>query len=210
MNYLRDPAEIYRESWRAVAAATDLSGVPPDLHPVALRIVHAAADPSLAALLGATPGAVAAARGALAAGAPILADAEMVASGITRRFLRTGTDVRCTLNDPAVPDLAQRLATTRSAAAVELWRPWLNGAVIAIGNAPTALFHLLELLADGAPRPAIVLGFAVGFVGAEEAKAALMVQTAVPWIALAGRRGGSALAAAAVNALAAGSEDGAE
>jgi precorrin-8X/cobalt-precorrin-8 methylmutase len=126
-----------------------------------------------------------------------------VAAGITRRFLTAGNDVHCTLSDPAVPDLAERLATTRAAAAVELWRPRLGGALVAIGNAPTALFQLLELLAEGAPRPAAVLGFAVGFVGAETAKADLMVQTAVPWIALAGRRGGSALAAAAVNALAA-------
>jgi precorrin-8X/cobalt-precorrin-8 methylmutase len=210
MSYLRDPAEIYRESWRAVAAETDLSGVPPSLHAIALRIVHAAADPSFAALLRGSPGAVEAARAALAGGAPILVDAEMVASGITRRFLGAGNQVRCTLNDPAVPDLAQRLATTRSAAAIELWRPWLGGAVVAIGNAPTALFHLLSLLRDGAPPPAIVLGFAVGFVGAEAAKAALMAQRDVPWIALAGRRGGSALAAAAINALAAADADGVE
>jgi precorrin-8X/cobalt-precorrin-8 methylmutase len=210
MSYLRDPAEIYRESWRAVAAATDLSGVPPDLHAIALRIVHAAADPSLAALLRASTGAVAAARQALAAGAPILCDAEMVASGITRRFLHAKNAVHCSLNDPTVPALAERLATTRAAAAVELWRPHLAGAVVAIGNAPTALFHLLDLLRDSAPRPAAVLGFAVGFVGAEEAKAALMAQTTVPWIALAGRRGGSALAAAAVNALAHDAADGSE
>jgi len=207
MTYLRDPAEIYRESWRSVAAETDLSALSPSLHAIALRIVHAAADPSLAALLRASAGAVEAARAALAGGAPILVDAEMVASGVTRRFLRARNDVRCTLNDPRVPELAQRLATTRSAASVELWRPWLDGAVIAIGNAPTALFHLLGMLEDGAPRPAIVLGFAVGFVGAEAAKAALMAQDRVPWIALAGRRGGSALAAAAINALAATGED---
>jgi precorrin-8X/cobalt-precorrin-8 methylmutase len=207
MTYLRDPAEIYRESWRSVAAETDLSALSPSLHAIALRIVHAAADPSLAALLRASAGAVEAARAALAGSAPILVDAEMVASGVTRRFLRARNDVRCTLNDPRVPELAQRLATTRSAASVELWRPWLDGAVIAIGNAPTALFHLLGMLEDGAPRPAIVLGFAVGFVGAEAAKAALMAQDRVPWIALAGRRGGSALAAAAINALAATGED---
>jgi precorrin-8X/cobalt-precorrin-8 methylmutase len=207
MTYLRDPAEIYRESWRSVAAETDLSALSPSLHAIALRVVHAAADPSLAALLRASAGAVEAARAALAGGAPILVDAEMVASGVTRRFLRARNDVRCTLNDPRVPELAQRLATTRSAASVELWRPWLDGAVIAIGNAPTALFHLLGMLEDGAPRPAIVLGFAVGFVGAEAAKAALMAQDRVPWIALAGRRGGSALAAAAINALAATGED---
>ncbi|MBI3514332.1 MAG: precorrin-8X methylmutase [Proteobacteria bacterium] len=204
MSYLRDPAEIYRASWRAVAAATDLAAVPAELHDVALRLVHAAADPSLAGLLRASPGAVAAGRAALAAGAPILVDAEMVASGITQRLLKADNPVRCLLNDPAVPDLARRLMTTRAAAAVELWRPWLAGAVVAIGNAPTALFRLLELLDDGAPRPALVVGCAVGFIGAAEAKAALMAQDAVPWIALEGRRGGSALAAAAVNALAAG------
>jgi len=202
MDYLRDPDAIYRESWRAVRAATDLSRVPPELHALALRIVHAAADPSLAGLLRASPDGVAAARRALAAGAPILVDAEMVASGITRRHLGAGNPVRCTLGDPAVPDLARRLATTRSAAALELWRPLLGGAVVAIGNAPTALFHLLTLLGDGVARPAAVLGFAVGFVGAEAAKDALMAQDLVPWIALAGRRGGSALAAAALNALA--------
>ena len=203
MPYLRDPAAIYRESWRLVADATDLSHVPPALHAIALRVVHAAADPSLAAQLRASPDAVEAARDALARGAPILVDAEMVAAGITRRFLTAGNEVHCTLSDPAVPDLATRLATTRAAAAVELWRPRLGGALVAIGNAPTALFRLLELLAEGAPRPAAVLGFAVGFVGAEAAKEELMAQATVPWIALAGRRGGSALAAAAINALAA-------
>src|SRR4051794_20443045 len=137
MSYLRDPAEIYRASWRAVAAATNLSAVPEELHPIALRIVHAAADPALATLLRAAPGAVAAARAALAASGPILVDAEMVASGITRRLLPAGNTVRCTLGDAAVPGLATRHATTRSAAAVELWRPWLAGAVVAIGNAPT-------------------------------------------------------------------------
>ena len=208
MSYLRDPAAIYRESWRAVAAATDLSGVPPALHAVALRVVHATADPSLAPLLRASPGAVAAARAALADAAPILADAKMVASGITRGRLPAHNDVRCTLDDPSVPTLAQRQGTTRTAAAVELWRPWLAGAVVAIGNAPTALFRLLELLDEGAPCPAVVLGFAVGFVGAAEAKAALMAQDRVAWIALDGRRGGSALAAAAVNALAADPEAG--
>jgi precorrin isomerase len=203
MPYLRDPDEIYRESWRAVAAATDLSGVAPELHAIALRVVHAAADPALAPLLRGSPGAVEAARGALAAGAPLLVDAKMVASGITRRLLPADNAVRCTLDDAAVPDLARRLGTTRAAASVELWRPSLAGAVVAIGNAPTALYRVLELIREGAPRPAVVLGFAVGFVGAAEAKAALMKQDLVPWIAREGRRGGSALAAAAVNALAA-------
>ncbi len=203
-SYLRDPDAIYRESWRAVEAVTDLSGVPPELHGIALRVVHATAEPSLAQGLRASHGAVETARAALAAGAPILVDAQMVASGITRRFLPADNPVRCTLDDPGVPALAREHVTTRAAAAVELWRPWLAGAVVAIGNAPTALFRLLEMVRDEAPRPAVVLGFAVGFVGAAEAKAALMAQTEVPWIALEGRRGGSALAAAALNALAGG------
>lgn len=206
-DYVRDPDEIYRQSWRAVEAATDLSEIPPELRAIALRVVHATADPALAGLLRATPGAVAAARWALDRGAPILVDAEMVASGITRRLLPKNNDVRCLLGDPRVPTLARSLATTRSAAAVALWEPYLAGAVVAIGNAPTALFHLLERLEAGAPRPAVVLGFAVGFVGAAEAKAALMAQAAIPWIALTGRRGGSALAAATVNALAAATGD---
>ena len=194
--YLRDPAAIYRRSFALIRREVDLTAIPRDLRPVALRLVHATGEPQLIDDLVASPGACAVGRKALAAGADILADATMVASGITARH------ALCALNDKRVPALARRFKTTRSAAAVELWRPRLEGAVVAIGNAPTALFHLLEMIAAGAPKPALVLGFAVGFVGAAEAKAALARNPwGIPFIALAGRRGGSALAAAAVNAL---------
>jgi precorrin-8X/cobalt-precorrin-8 methylmutase len=167
-----------------------------------MRLAHAAGDAAILADLAWSRGALAAGRRALAAGAAVLADGEMTAAGIIRARLPAGNLVVCTLRDPAVAALATRLKTTRSAAAVELWRPHLAGAVVAIGNAPTALFHLLELLAAGAARPALVLGFAVGFVGAAEAKDALIsFGGGLPYIALRGRRGGSALAAAAVNAL---------
>lgn len=174
----------------------DLAGFPRDLRPVALRLVHATGEPAIIDDLAASSRAAAIGRKALAQGALILADAAMVAAGITaRRAL-------CRLGDKRVPTLAKKLKTTRAAAAVELWRSDLDGAVVAIGNAPTALFHLLEMIAAGAPRPALVLGFSVGFVGAAEAKAALEANPwGIPYIILRGRRGGSALAAAAVNAL---------
>jgi precorrin-8X/cobalt-precorrin-8 methylmutase len=201
--YLRDPEEIYRRSFALIRAATDLSRLPAELHAVAVRLVHAVADPDIVADLVASEGAVAAGRAALASGAPILVDAAMVAHGITRTRLLVANPIICTLDDAAVAGRAAALGTTRSAAAVELWRPQLGGAVAAIGNAPTALFRLLEMLEAGAPRPALILGFPVGFVGAAEAKAALAASPlAIPFIALKGRRGGSALAAAAVNALA--------
>lgn len=194
--YLRDPAAIYRRSFALIRHETDLARLPRDLRPVALRLVHASGEPALIDDLVASRAAAAAGRKALEQGACVLVDAAMVAAGITKRR------VLCTLNDKRVPALAKRLKTTRSAAAVELWRPRLAGAVVAIGNAPTALFHLLEMIAAGAPIPAVVLGFPVGFVGAAEAKAALAQNPwGIPFIALAGRRGGSALAAAAVNAL---------
>lgn len=202
LDYLRDPEAITRESWSRVRAGTDLSRLEADLHPIAMRLVHTAGDPTVIDTLKGSADAVRIATAALAGGAPILVDAEMVAAGITRALLPSANDVICTLNDPRVPDLAMSIETTRAAAAVELWRPRLEGAVVAIGNAPTALFHLLEMLAKGAPAPAVILGFPVGFVGAAEAKAALMSQLRVPWITLAGARGGSALAAAAVNAFA--------
>jgi precorrin-8X/cobalt-precorrin-8 methylmutase len=202
-SYVRNPDDIYRESFARIRAELDVSRFPPELHPVVLRLVHAAGEPALAQDFVWSDGAAAAGRAALAAGAPILVDAAMVRAGITARLLPRRNPVLCFLDDRRVPRLAKRLGTTRSAAAVELWRPVLAGAVIAIGNAPTALFHLLELIAAGAPRPALVLGFPVGFVGAAEAKAALAANPfGLPFIALAGRRGGSALAAAAVNALA--------
>ena len=202
-DYITDPAAIYAKSFATARAETDLSAVPPALHSLALRIVHAAADPALAADLRWSPGAAEAGRGALAAGAPVLVDVEMVSHGITRARLPAQNRVLCTLRDAAVPALAAKLGTTRSAAALELWRGQLAGAVVAIGNAPTALFHLLEMIAAGAPRPALVLGFPVGFVGAAESKAALAAnELGLAFVALAGRRGGSAMAAAAVNALA--------
>ena len=198
-DYLRDPAAIYAESFRQVRAVTDLSGLPADMHGVALRLVHAIGDPSLVADLRWSKSAANAARSALKSGAPIYADCEMVAAGITRARLPAQNPVWCTLNGPEVPIRAKALGTTRSAAAVEDWH--IVGAVVAIGNAPTALFHLLEQLENGAPAPACILGFCVGFVGAAEAKQAL-IESGYPFIALSGRRGGSALAAAAVNALA--------
>ncbi len=195
-DYLRDPAAIYRRSFALIREAADLADLPRDLKPVATRLIHTCGDVSIVDDLIASPGAATRGRKALAAGATLLVDAEMVAAGITSR------NARCFLNDKRVPALAKRLGTTRSAAAVELWRPHLAAAVIAIGNAPTALFHLLEMIAAGAPRPALILGFPVGFVGAAEAKAALAKNPwGIPFIAVKGRRGGSALAAAAVNAL---------
>jgi precorrin-8X/cobalt-precorrin-8 methylmutase len=194
--YLRDPDAIYRRSFALIRAAADLSAVPRDLRGVARRLIHTCGDASIVEDLVASPGAATRGRKALAGGAAIVVDAAMVAAGITSR------SARCFLNDKRVPVLAKRLRTTRSAAAVELWRPQLAGAVVAIGNAPTALFHLLEMIAAGAPRPALILGFPVGFVGAAEAKAALAENPwRIPFIALRGRRGGSAMAAAAVNAL---------
>lgn len=200
MTYLRNPDQIYARSWELVREATDLSRLPEELHDVAIRLVHTCGDPTIVDGLSASSDAVRSARTAMAAGASILVDVQMVAAGITRRFLRAGNEIICTLND--ADDLAGELGTTRSAAAVELWRPRLDGAVVAIGNAPTALFHLLDLIASGGPVPAVILGFPVGFVGAAESKAALVAQDRVPYVTLAGRRGGSALAAAAVNALA--------
>jgi precorrin-8X/cobalt-precorrin-8 methylmutase len=177
--------------------------LPADLESVAVRIVHACGMPDVVADLAASDGAASQGRAALQAGAPILCDAQMVAQGIIRRRLPAANPVICTLDDPRVPELAQQIGNTRSAAAVELWRSHLPGAVVAIGNAPTALFHLLELLDGGWPKPALILGFPVGFVGAAESKAELVARSrGVPFIALQGRRGGSAIAAAAVNALA--------
>jgi precorrin-8X/cobalt-precorrin-8 methylmutase len=200
--YLRDPAEIYRRSFALIEAEADLTRFPSELRPISLRLAHSAGDTSILDDLMWSRGAVAAGRRALAAGASILADSKMVATGIIAGRLPAANAIICTLDDPRTADIAQRLRTTRSAAAVELWRSHLAGSIVAIGNAPTALFHLLEMIADGAPRPALVLGFPVGFVGAAEAKAALAdFGGGIDFIALRGRRGGSALAAAAVNAL---------
>ena len=202
--YLRDPDEIYRRSFALVREKADLSRFPAALRPLAIRLAHAAGDVLILDDLAWSRGVATAAHRALAAGAPVLVDSAMVAAGIARDRLPANNEIICTLGDPETPALAARLATTRSAAAVELWRPHLAGAVVAIGNAPTALFHLLEMLAAGADRPAVILGFPVGFVGAAEAKEALIgFGTGLAYVTLRGRRGGSALAAAAVNALAA-------
>ena len=200
--YLRDPAAIYRRSFALLREAADLSRFPASLRPLALRLAHAAGDVAILNDLAWSRGAVAAGRRALSGGAAILVDSAIVAAGIAAERLPARNPVICTLRDPATAGLAASHQTTRSAAAVELWRPHLAGAVVAIGNAPTALFRLLEMLAAGAEKPALVLGFPVGFVGAAEAKAALIgFGRGLPYIALRGRRGGSALAAAAVNAL---------
>jgi len=203
IDYLRDPAEIHRRAIATIAGEAPLAALDPDLRPLGLAVAAAAAMPDAIGLLAAAPGAAAAGVRALAGGAPVLVDAAMVAHGIDRALLPHDNAVICTLNDPATPALAARLGTTRSAAAVELWRDRLAGAVVAIGNAPTALFHLLDRLDQGWPLPALVLGFPVGFVGAAESKEALAAQARVPFVVLKGRRGGSAMAAAAVNALAA-------
>lgn len=201
--YIRDADAIYRESFAAILRETDLTTVSPDLEALALRVVHACGDPGIVGHLAWSDGAGDAGCAALAAGAPILCDSRMLEMGIIQARLPESNRLICTLNDPSVPELADQLDTTRSAAAVELWRDHLSGAVVAIGNAPTALFHLLEGLADGWPSPALILGFPVGFVGATEAKDALIADAGdVPYVTLRGRLGGSAIAAAAVNALA--------
>lgn len=199
--YERDGAEIYRRSFATIRAETDLTGLPEDVARVAVRMVHACGQVDLVEDLAFSPDVVVRAREALNAGAPVLCDAEMVASGVTRRRLPKDNDVVCTLNDPRTPALAAALGTTRTAAALELWRDRLDGAVVAIGNAPTALFHLLEMVAGGAPRPAAVLGIPVGFIGAVESKDALAASD-LAHLVVRGRRGGSAITAAAVNAIA--------
>lgn len=202
-DYERDGAEIYRRSFATIRAEADLSRIPADLEKLAVRVVHACGMVDIVDDLRFSPGAGTAGRHALAAGAPVLADSFMVADGVTRSRLPAGNDVICTLRDTDVAGAAVRAGTTRSAAAVDLWGPRLAGAVVAVGNAPTALFRLLELLDGGAPRPALILGFPVGFVGAAESKAALAAGGhGVPYVCVLGRRGGSAMAAAAVNALA--------
>lgn len=195
-------AEIYRRSFAMIRAEADLARFDADDEPIAVRMIHAAGLIGLEAMLRFSSGFVHAARSALAAGAPILCDARMVSEGVTRSRLPAGTEVLCTLHDPAVPELAQAMSTTRSAAALELWRPHLQGAVVAIGNAPTALFHLLNMLQDPAcPRPAAIIGCPVGFIGAAESKDALWAEQPVPCCIVAGRLGGSAIAVAAINAL---------
>jgi precorrin-8X/cobalt-precorrin-8 methylmutase len=202
LEYLRDGAAIYERSFAIIRAEADLARFSAAEAGVAVRMIHACGMVEAAGAIRFAPGFVEAARAALEAGAPVFCDAEMVAHGVTRARLPAGNDVVCTLRDPRVAELAERLGTTRSAAALELWRERMGGAVVAVGNAPTALFHLLEMLAAGAPRPAAVIGMPVGFVGAAESKEALAAAGVVPWAIVAGRLGGSAMAAAAVNALA--------
>ncbi|TAN56648.1 MAG: precorrin-8X methylmutase [Magnetospirillum sp.] len=202
--WIKDPAEIYRQSFATIRAETDLGRVPADLTDLVIRVVHACGMTDIVGDLAWSGGAGPAGRTALAAGRPILVDAEMVAHGIIRSRLKAANPVICALGEAAAAE-AKAAGTTRSALAVERWLPRLDGAVVAVGNAPTALFRLLELIAAGAPRPALVLGFAVGFVGAMESKEAL-IASGLPHVALRGRRGGSAMAAAAVNALAGGLE----
>lgn len=201
-DYVRDGAAIYEKSFATIRSEADLSGLSDVESRVAVRMIHACGMVDLTDDILFSPGFGDAARNALAAGAPILCDAKMVASGITRSRLPAENEVICTLGHDTVPDLARRLGTTRSAAALELWRERLGDAVIAIGNAPTALFRLLELLDDGAPAPAAVIGVPVGFVGAAESKEALAARNDLPHLIVRGRRGGSAMATAAVNALA--------
>ena len=202
-HYLSDPDAIYAQSFATIRAEADLSSFPAALRPVAIRMIHACGMVDLAADIVGDRAVVTAARKAIAMHMPILCDSAMVAAGIATRNL-TGNDIIMKLDDPAIPDLAQALGTTRSAAAVEFWRQHLAGAVVVIGNAPTALFHLLDLLAAGAPRPAAIIAMPVGFVGAAEIKARLIAEAPVPFITVTGRRGGSAIASAAFNAIAAG------
>lgn len=205
LRYERDPASIYRQSFATVEKEARLDRFTPGMAQLATRVIHACGMVEVADRLAFSGEAFAAGEAALAAGKPILCDCEMVGAGIIRRYLPAGNEVIVTLNEAGVPDRARDIGNTRSAAAVELWADHLDGAVVAIGNAPTALFHLLELLDAGAPKPALILGFPVGFVGAAESKAELANNPrGCDFVALRGRRGGSAMASAAVNALAAG------
>ena len=204
-DYIRDGAAIYGRSFAIIRSEADLARFEGLEERVAVRIIHACGMVEVASDIAFTPGAVAGAVSALEGGAPIFCDARMVADGVTRARLPAGNDVICTLTDPEVPAIAARLGTTRSAAALDFWLPRLGGAVVAIGNAPTALFRLLELLDGGAPRPAAVVGMPVGFVGAAESKDALLAH-GIPALVVRGRKGGSAMAAAAVNALASAAE----
>jgi precorrin-8X/cobalt-precorrin-8 methylmutase len=200
--YIRDGAAIYARSFAIIRAEADLARFSSEEERVAVRIIHASGMVEIAGDIVLSPGVVEAARDALKRGAPILCDSKMVANGITRTRLPASNEVICTLDDPRVPDLARDIANTRTAAAMELWRDRLGGAVVAIGNAPTALFRLLEMLDAGAPLPAAVIGMPVGFVGAAESKDALIADARVPFVTVRGRKGGSAMSAAAINALA--------
>jgi precorrin-8X/cobalt-precorrin-8 methylmutase len=202
-DYCEDGAQIYRESFAMIRAESDLTHLPADAEKIAVRMVHACGQTDLTRDLAIHPNLVTAARTALRSGAPIFTDATMVAAGITRARLPADNDVICHLRDPEVPELAREWSTTRSAAAVSLWGERLAGAVVAIGNAPTALFHLLEWITEGGPKPAAIIGVPVGFVGSAESKEALIEhEAAIPYLVVRGRRGGSAMAASALNALA--------
>jgi precorrin-8X/cobalt-precorrin-8 methylmutase len=201
-DYIRDGAEIYRRSFAVIRHEADLARFTVEEERVAVRIIHSCGIVEVAADLAFSPGAALAGIAALAAGAPILCDAKMVSNGVTRARLPRDNEVICTLDMPSVPALAAELQTTRTAAAMELWREKLGGAVVAIGNAPTALFRLLDLLDEGAPKPACVIGMPVGFVGAAESKEALIADGRVPCLVVRGRMGGSAMTAATINALA--------
>lgn len=201
-DYIRTPQEIYDKSFATIRKEADFSGMSDPLRSIATRVIHACGMPEILSELSYSNDIADAAVMALQNGAPILSDCEMVTHGIIKRFLPANNTVICTLNQSIVPALATDLKTTRSAAAVELWNDHLEGAIAVFGNAPTALFHLLELLEKGGPKPAVILGFPVGFVGAAESKSALAKNTlGIPYITLLGRKGGSAMAAAAVNAI---------
>ncbi len=206
-DHLRDGAEIYRRSFATIRAETDLAGVEPVLERTIVRMIHACGMVDLVSSVDASPGFAPAGEAALRAGAAVLCDTNMVASGVTRSRLPAANEVVCLLDDPRVAPMASELGTTRTAAAVELWRERLGGAVVVIGNAPTALFHLLGLVSAGGPRPAAVIGIPVGFIGAAESKVALAEQElGLEYLVVHGRRGGSAISAAAVNALASAAE----
>nr|WP_294548219.1 precorrin-8X methylmutase [uncultured Rhodopila sp.] len=201
-DYIRDGADIYRRSFAIIRREADLARFTVEEERVAVRIIHACGMVEAASDIAFSPGAAKAGIAALEAGAPILCDAKMVSNGVTRARLPRDNAVICTLDAPEVPALAVRLGTTRTAAAMDLWRDRIGGAVVAIGNAPTALFRLLELLDEGVPPPAVVIGIPVGFVGAAESKEALIADGRVPYLCVRGRKGGSAMTAAAINALA--------
>jgi precorrin-8X/cobalt-precorrin-8 methylmutase len=201
LDYVRDGAAIYAKSFATIRSEADLSSIPADLEKVAVRLIHACGMVDIVADLAASPAAATIGRRALQQGAKIFCDSQMVADGVTRLRLPANNSVICTLRAAQVPDLAQKIGNTRSAAALDLWLPELAGSIVAIGNAPTALFRLLELLDEGAPPPALIVGMPVGFVGAIESKVAL-ASRGFPFLTVHGRRGGSAMAAAAVNALA--------
>ena len=201
-DYIRDGAEIYRRSFAIIRAEADLAGFSGLSERVVVRMIHACGMTDLPREIEMSPGFAEAGTAALRGGAPVLCDSNMVANGITRARLPADNAVVCTLQDPRVPALAQKLGTTRTAAAMELWRERLAGALVVVGNAPTALFRLLEMLDEGAPRPAAIIGIPVGFIGAAESKQALARDGRVPFVVVHGRRGGSAIAAAAANALA--------